>query len=235
MSRHLKRLLAPKFWKIEKKKSKWVVRPSPGPHPLNECIPLLVLVRDILKLVENASEGKKIIKRGEILVDGKVRKDPKFPAGLFDVISIPRIDKNYRVVPTKEGLELVEIDKEEKDKKLCKIVGKNLVKKGKIQLHLHDGKNILVESNEYSTHDSILIELSSLKILEHLKMEKGNLGIVIRGKNRGVVAKIMEVKKGGMLEKSKVVCQKDEKEFVVLKDHFFVVGKEKPLIKVGKI
>ena len=148
MSRHLKRLAAPKFWKMAKKGVKWVVRPSPGPHPLKECIPLLVLVRDILKLVETADEGKKIIKRGEVLVDGKIRKDHKFPVGLFDVISIPKIGKNYRIIPNKDGLGLIEIGEKEKNKKLCKIVGKTLVKGSKIQLNLHDGKNILVEENK---------------------------------------------------------------------------------------
>ncbi|HDJ96711.1 MAG TPA: 30S ribosomal protein S4e, partial [Candidatus Aenigmarchaeota archaeon] len=28
---HLKRLLAPKFWKLPKKVTKWVVTPRPGP------------------------------------------------------------------------------------------------------------------------------------------------------------------------------------------------------------
>ena len=232
MSRHLKRLAAPKFWKIAKKGVKWVVRPSPGPHPLKECIPLLVLVRDILKLVETADEGKKIIKRGEVLVDGKIRKDHKFPVGLFDIISIPKIGKNYRIIPNKDGLGLIEIEEKEKNKKLCKIVGKTLVKGSKIQLNLHDGKNVLVEDSKYSTHDSILVELPSLKILEHLKMEPKNLGIVIKGKNRGMITKIKEIKRGSMLEKWQIVCESNGQEIVVLREHLFVIGKDRPLIKV---
>ncbi|MHA1832356.1 MAG: 30S ribosomal protein S4e, partial [Candidatus Baldrarchaeia archaeon] len=45
--RHLKRLPAPRFWPIHKKEFKWTVRPSPGPHPMNRCLPLLLIVRDI--------------------------------------------------------------------------------------------------------------------------------------------------------------------------------------------
>ena len=73
-----------------------MVRPRPGPHKLNECIPLQILVRDVLKLVDTGSDAKRMIKMGEILVDGKPRKDHKYPAGLMDVVSIPKIKKNYR-------------------------------------------------------------------------------------------------------------------------------------------
>ena len=232
MSKHLKRLSALSFWKIPKKGLKWVVKPAPGPHPLKECIPLLIIVRDILNLANSAKESKKIIKRGEIFVDGKVRKNHKFPVGLFDVISIPRINKDYRVVINRKGLKLIEIEKEEANKKLCKITGKDLVKKGKIQLHLHDGKNILVDNDEYSTHDSLLIELPSLKIIQHIKLKKENLGIVFRGKNKGLIAKVSDIKKGGMLEKWKVILNVNGKRIVTLMDYFFVIGKTKPLIKV---
>ena len=36
-------------------------------------------------------------------VDGRVRTDPKFPLGLFDVLSIPKIKKNYRIMIDVKG------------------------------------------------------------------------------------------------------------------------------------
>jgi len=71
---HLKRLAAPEFWPIPKKKYTWVFSPSPGPHKKEECIPLAIVVRDILKLAETGKEAKRIIKAGEVIVDGKVRR-----------------------------------------------------------------------------------------------------------------------------------------------------------------
>lgn len=233
MSRHLKRLLAPKFWKIARKRAKWVVRPSPGPHPLEGCIPLLVMVRDILKLAENAKEARKMAKKGEILVDGRARRDHKFPVGLFDSISIPKIGKNYRVVPTKKGLELIEIGKREAKKKICKIVGKTMIKGSKVQLNLHDGRNILIEdAKKYSTGDSILIKLPMSKILNHVQMKKGAIGIATGGKNIGEIARIVEIKRGKMREPPKVLCSIGKRKIAVLREHFFVLGEKEPLIKV---
>ena len=42
-------------------------------------------------------------KQANCYVDGRVRKDPKFPLGLMDVFSIPRIKKNYRVLIDVKG------------------------------------------------------------------------------------------------------------------------------------
>ena len=235
MSKHLKRIAAPSFWKISKKAYAWVVRPRAGPHKLEECFPLLIIVRDILKLADNAKEAKKIIKMGEILVDGKVRKDHKFPVGLFDVISIPKMKKFYRIVPARKGLKLIEIDEKESKVKLCKIRNKTIVKNGKVQLNLHDGKNILVDDPTlYKTGDSLLLELPTLKILEHIKLEKGNLGIVIKGKRAGKMGEIEKIVVTRTKDPTRVICKMEGESVEILKEYFFVVGKEKPLIKVSE-
>jgi len=36
--------------------------------------------------------------RGEVLVDGVARHDPGFPVGLFDVVSVPKEGKSFRLV-----------------------------------------------------------------------------------------------------------------------------------------
>jgi len=228
----LKRLLAPEFWKLPKKVKKWVVSPRPGPHPKFYCIPLQILVRDILKLVETGKEARTIIKKGEILVDGKPRKDHAYPVGLFDVISMPRTKQNYRVVPDVKGLALVEIPEKEADKKICKIENKTILKKGKLQLNLHDGRNLLTDNKDYKTGDSILMELTSLKILQHLALEKGNIGIVSEGANVGNIGKIVDIVPGKMKEDVKIVCEIEGKTQEILKDRFVVIGKDKPLITV---
>ena len=232
MVKALKRLLAPEFWKIPKKVKKWVVSPRAGPHPKFYCIPLQILARDILKLVETGKEARTIIKKGEILVDGKPRKDHAYPVGLFDVISTPRTKQNYRVVPDVKGLALVEIPEKEADKKICKIENKTILKKGKLQLNLHDGKNLLTDNKDYKTGDSILIELTSLKILQHLTLEKGNMGIISEGANVGRIGKIVDIVPGKMKEDVKIVCEIEGKTQEILKERFVVIGKDKPLITV---
>src|SRR3990172_7830180 len=99
----LKRLAVPKWWPIEKKTHKFVVSPR-GPHKKLESLPLTVFIRDVLKLAETAKEARTIIKRGEVLVDGKKRRDPKLGVGLLDVIEIPSLKKSWRVAPHKGRL-----------------------------------------------------------------------------------------------------------------------------------
>jgi small subunit ribosomal protein S4e len=229
----LKRLLAPSFWKIAKKEKTWTITPSPGPHKKFESIPLLVVIRDILKIVDLAKEAKKIIKNGEILVDGKVRKDYKYPVGLFDVISIPRINKNYRVSIDKKGLILIEIPEKEAKKKICRIKNKTKYKGGKIQLNLHDGRNILVEKDIYKTGDSIIIEIPESKIIGHLKLEKGVVGIITGGKNKGELAKVKKIVPGKFKTSTRIISEIGGKEMEILKKFFFVIGKEKPMIKIS--
>ena len=79
MSKHLKRLNAPRTLRLHRKEVTWTVRPSPGPHLLEKSIPLGLIVRDYLELVDTLGEAKTVIANGEILVDGIKRKSHKFP------------------------------------------------------------------------------------------------------------------------------------------------------------
>lgn len=241
MKRHLKRLRIPKFWRVPKKHAKWAVKPRAGPHRQFESIPLLVILRNILEITDKGKEAKSIIKMGEVFVDGKYIKDPKYPAGMMDVVSIPKLKMRYRMIPTTRGLELIEIGSAESKKKMCKIRNKTIVGGGKLQLNLHDGRNLLVDtkhakdskgSEKYNTGDSILIELPSQKILDHLKLEKRALALITRGKNIGLLGKIEEIIITRTKEPTKIICNVDGEKLEVIKDYVFVVGKDKPLVKL---
>ena len=219
---------------MPRKKRSWVVRPSPGPHKKFESIPLLIVIRDFLNLTDEGRDARKIIKANEVLVDGKPRKDHKYPVGLFDAIEIPKIGKRYRVVPTSSGLDLIEIPKKEASLKFVRINDKTMVKEGKLQLNLHDGKNLIIEKkgSEYKTGDSLLIELPSQKIVDHLKMDKGMLALIVGGENMGKTVTVNEVIITKSREANKVICEKGKEQFETIKDYVFVVGKTKPLIKI---
>ncbi|OGI15373.1 30S ribosomal protein S4e [Candidatus Micrarchaeota archaeon RBG_16_49_10] len=240
---HLKRILAPKYWKVRKKLIKWTVSPRPGPHGKSECIPLTILARDVLKLVDTGREAKTIVKAGDILVDGRPRKDQKYPVGFMDVVEIPKIKKAYRMMATSKGLELVEIAEKETKVKLCKITNKSLIEKGHVQLNLHDGRNIIIpvkdpkkrKEDVYSTGDSVLIELPSQKIVDHVKMEKGNLVLITGGQNEGVIAKIKDIITTRSREPNKLICEKEKLTFEAIKDYAFVIGSKKPLISFGDV
>ena len=95
----------------------------------------------------------------------------------MDVIEIPEVMKAYRLLPTsRKRLTLNDINVEEKDFKLCKIINKVNVGGGDIQLNLHDGRNIIIriadpkqpEEDVYKTRDVLKIRIPRSEILDHL-------------------------------------------------------------------
>ena len=231
---HLKRIKAPKFWKTPRKQVAWVVAPKPGPHKKLESIPLQVLLRDVLKVTDLGSDARKIIKQREVMVDGKFRKDHGYGVGLFDVVSIPKLSKNYRAVPSATFRSFIEIDDSEAKKKICKVVDKTTVEKGKTQLNLHDGKTILTDDKKFKTGDTVVVEIPKLKIVDHIPLEAGVTGVVTKGTQVGRVGKVKGTKEATSRQGAKVTCEFDDGEQDILKDRFFVVGKDKPSIKIGE-
>ena len=75
MSKHLKRLAAPRTVRLHRKEKKWTIKQSPGPHPLEKSIPLGIIIRDYLKLCDTYREVKRVISSGDIVVDGAERKN----------------------------------------------------------------------------------------------------------------------------------------------------------------
>jgi len=223
---------------MKTKETKYAVRPRPGPHKLNDCIPLQVLVRDVLGLVDVGSDARKMIKMGEIFVDGKPRKDHKYPTGLMDVISIPKTKKNYRINIDYKGPKVIECSDKESNVKLVRINDKTLIREGNVQLNLHDGRNLIIPvknpkkptEDVYETGDSLLIELPSQKILEHFKFEKGNLALITGGQNMGIFVNIKNSIKNRSREPNMAICEKNGKEFESIKNYVFIIGKTKPAI-----
>jgi small subunit ribosomal protein S4e len=227
---HQKRIAAPRSWKIKRKASHWSVDPLPGPHPKDRSMPLLLLVRDMLKLADNSREAKRILNEGNVVVNGKVRKEHKFPIGIFDILSVPQLKAHYMVLLDKKGkLSLIEISEDAASRKLCRVDGRTMIKAGKRQLNLHDGRNILPgeRSEEIKTHDSLLISLPDNEILQHFAYEAGNKAVVIGGKHSAETGEIEEIRKTKSSDPNVVWIKQAERSFETIEDYVFVVGKEK--------
>ncbi|MCK4717796.1 MAG: 30S ribosomal protein S4e [Thermoplasmata archaeon] len=233
MSKHMKRLTAPRSWTIHRKESKWTVKPRPGPHPIDVSISLLMVVRDHLGYADTAREAKRIIGAAEVLVDGKTTRDHKRPVGLMDVVSIPKTKESYRMLFDKKGkLKLVKIDKTHAGWKLVRIENKTTVKGGKIQLNMHDGRNIILEKNTYKTGDVLKIALPSQKIQESYKLDKGHLAMVTGGTHRGEVATISSYQISQTTRQNTVEFKDG---FSTDKNNVFVIGKKTPEIMVPEV
>jgi ribosomal protein S4E len=77
-----------------------------------------------------------------------------------------------------------------------------------------------------------LVELPNLKILDYIEMVVGNLVLITSGQNSGKIGKIVKVLEGKFNVKPKIVCEIENKNVEVLKEHAIVIGREEPLIKV---
>lgn len=228
MSEHLKSYFAPNSWKVKKKYIKFISKPNPGPHRMEMSMPLSVIIRDILGYAKSLREVKFILQNKNVEVDGIRRNDPRFPVGLFDVLSFKETGENFRVILDASGkLELIKIDKQETGLKICKIAGKTAIK-GKVQLNLNDGKNIVTDDPQYKVGDCVLLELSDkAKIKEKISLDKNALIYLTGGKHIGMTGKVVDIIGNRILYKA------DEAVIETLKDVAFPVGKDKPLIKLG--
>ena len=223
----MKRIALPKSVKVsDRKDSVWAVRPGPGPHPKKHCTPLLMLLRDVLKLAKTAREVKRILASRLVQVDGVVRTDPAFPVGLMDVISFPTLEKHYRIVVDWKGrIVPAEVKKDQASQKLVKVIRKHITKGGKFNLAFHDGRNMMGDNN-VRVGDSVLIELPKAKLKKHLKLEKGSRCLVMEGKHVGSIVELKEIEARQAGKPSEAIVKGKEGEFVTVARYLFVVGDE---------
>jgi len=236
----LKRKPAPVFWPIHRKDSLWTVKPSSGSHSLQTCVPLTLVLRDMLGVAQTRKEGKLILSQGKVLVDGKIRKQDNLPVGLMDVISIPDMDKYYRLMPSHKGLVLAPISKEESNIKLVRVEDKHTVSNG-VQIALHDGSVMLVKVADpknpievtYETFDVLKITYPERQITETLKTKEGNLAIITGGKNIGKMGKIVEIEKTEAKKRRQALVMVEDAQgqrYQTILDFVFSIGEAAPMI-----
>ena len=224
---HLKRLNTPKTWDVKRKRIKFIIRPNPGAHSLDDGMPIGVILRDLLGYAKTTREVKRILQENNIIVDGIRRKDPHFSVGFMDTIKFTEIKEAFRVIINKRGkISLLKINEKESSLKPCKIKGKTKLK-AKTQLNLFDGKNILIEKDDYKTGDTLLLSLPKQEIKAHLKLEKGALICLTMGSHIGEVGVVEDI----MANKIKCKTKKGS-VFETLKKYAFVIGKDKPIVTI---
>jgi len=235
--RHLRNIAIPKTWPISRKRYYWIIRPSTNGYKFEYGMPILLWLRDYLKIVKNKKEAKYLLRNGKVLVNNKKIKDLGYNVGLFDVISIKDLNKNYRVVMSNNlKLKLVEISEQEKDLKIIKIIRKNLVKGGKIQITGIDGRNFIIDDKDIKTGDSILFNTKENKIEKIIKMNKGNLIYIFYGAKVSTIGKLENIKifrkPFGHTRFVEYINMDSNKREETIFDYSIVIGEDKPLITV---
>jgi small subunit ribosomal protein S4e len=234
MSDHLKRLRAPDSWHIPKKTNKFITKTAAGPHNAN-AMPVAVWLRDHMGFALSMKEVKQILGQRDVIINGRPCRDPRMGIGIFDIISMPKIGKHYRILRDKKGRhKTIEIDEESAKTRLAKIRGKTTVPGGKVQLNLRYGGNVLAD-NRYKPGDSVVLSLSEegrFSIVDHFPFAVGNMAMVIGGKHSGKIARITRIDTipGSVPNRVFLVDESSSTTFDTIDDYIYMVGRETPAL-----
>jgi len=219
----MKRLAMPRSWPLPRKTSIWVTKAAPGAHTLELCMPVVVVIRDILGKAASTREVRHILHNNLVSIDGRVCKDSRRGVGFMDVLTLG--EENYRCIVDQKGiLRYRKITKKEAETKVCRINGKTTIKGGKTQLHLHDGRNILTDdAGEYNTGDSLVLALPSQKIKEHIRFSDGIKCYLTGGAHVGEFAEVSEY----IVKRSSMPNEVQFANFGTVMSNVFAIGSQK--------
>ena len=221
-SSHMKRLTMPRSWPLPRKSSVWIQKPNPCGHPLDLCMPMGVILRDVLGVAQNRREAKKILHSKLVKVDGAIETDIGRGVGLMDVLTVG--DVSYKcVLDTNGKLRYRTIPAKEASTKICRVMGKTTIKGAKTQVHLHDGRNLLFNENpEYKTGDSLVISLPDQEVKSYHKFEEGSIAYLTGGTHIGELATV----RGQDIKRSSKANEVQFDDFGTISDYVFIISDE---------
>ncbi len=156
-----------------------------------DAVPIVIALRDMLKFATTAREVREMIKQKLLKINGRTVIDLHESIQLFNLLEA---DKQYKLTLAPQGKFVFKELKKPEDR-LAKIVGKRLVTKGKIQLNLHDGTNVLTSDKSISVGGSVYLDEKN-RVKSYVPLEKGRDVFVISGKHQGKIGKITNVDNG---------------------------------------
>ncbi|MEM2956084.1 MAG: hypothetical protein QW041_00705 [Candidatus Pacearchaeota archaeon] len=212
---HIKRKAMEKSWPLPRKGTKYLLKPYPGKKK-EMSIPLGLIIRDVLKIANTRKEVKALLHNNEVKINGKIVTEEKFPLSIFDILSLEKLGKHFRVIFNKNGkIMMEEISEKEANLKICKVTGKKILKGGIQQINCLDGRNFIYK-DKVKINDSIVVDLKENKIIKILPLKQGADVFIIGGKHIGEKGKISEID-----EKIKTII--DGKSFEIQAKNIYVI------------
>ena len=226
---HIKRINAPKRWDILRKEKTFITRPNPGRN-LALAVSLNTALKEMIGKTKTTKESKYLIRYKQALVNGVRRYDDKFPIGFLDVLSLPEEGENYRLIVSGQNtLAFLKITPDDAKLKVSKVANKTSLPSGKFQVNCTDGRNFIMEKKDVdgiSTNDAVVYTIPDQKVKEVLKLEKGNLVYLYKGKHIGQVVKVEDFKE------SNIIFKIGNESFETKRSYAFPGGKDKPVIAI---
>ncbi len=171
-----------------------------------------------------------------IAVDGQIRKDPKFPLGFMDVVTLVKTKTNYRLLYDCKGrFGLTKISPSEAEFKLCRVTKRAMGPKGIPYIVTHDGRTIRFPHPLIQARDTVKVNLASNQIVTYFKFEVGVKVMITGGNNIGRVGSIIRLEEHpGSYE---IIHIRDESglEFSTRVKNVFVIGSKVPEVQLLKV
>jgi len=212
----------------------YATRVSAGPHKRRESIPLTILLRNRLHYAFTRQEAIKIVrdKEGLIKVDNKIRRDPRFPLGIMDVVSIAKTGENFRILfDTKGRYQAHKIDAKEASFKLCSVKRKAMGENKIPYIVTHDGRTIRYPHPDIKKQDTIKLNLETGEVESLIKYENGAQVLIIGGNNIGRVGVLQHIEKHPSSFDIAHVKDANGEHFATRSSNVFVIGEgKKPVI-----
>merc|ERR1712227_1068271 len=143
-------------------------------------------------------ESQKIVRdrQGMIKVDGKIRRDPRFPLGMMDVVTIEKTNENFRILLDTKGRFLPHrIDHKEAGFKLCKVIRKRIGKVKVPHIVTHDGRTIRYPHPDVQINDSVKFDFAKKEIAGIVKFQNNAIVMITGGNNIGRVGHLQSMEK----------------------------------------
>lgn len=234
----MKRVAAPKNWYLGKLKGVYATKPGSGPHKLRQCIPISVLLQQRLKYALNRQECMKICKQKEglIKIDGKVRRNHRFPLGQMDVVTLEKTNEFFRILLDVKGRFYPHrIDAKEASFKLCKVVKKYIGQKKVPFIVTHDGRTFRFPHPDISIGDTLKVNLANMEISSVFKSQNGTTVYLTGGNNIGRIGILQSVEKHPGSFDIAHVKDSQGNTFATRVGNIFVIGDGKnPVISLPK-
>lgn len=200
---HRKRLSAPKHYPIKRKENTYVSTIK-GSRSSENAIPVVLLLRDVLKYADTEKEAKKIVKKGQILRNGEPIKDIKEGVGILDVVEFPKMEETYRGVRKGKYLEFVPVN----DSKVVSKIEDKAVEGEEHVYRLHSGENYR-SGDEYSTGNSLIFDNGTVN---EVALEEGAEVLVVKGKHSGKTGELQNIQERGVNSDTGLVENEEEFE-----------------------
>jgi small subunit ribosomal protein S4e len=224
-SSHLKRIVAPKTWPVLRKTTTFISRPKPSGQRMGLTMPAVVLMRDMLGLVLTSQQARKVLRTQTVTVNGRRIHDTDSAVGFMDILAVG--GKGYRLLINESNtLYLAPVGKDE-DIIIQKVRGKTTLTKGRTQIACTSGRTLIVEKTAAKTNDSIVLD-SKGAMTDHLPLAPGATVLLTGGNHIGKVGKVERI------EGKMIVVAAAGALLETATTHAYVIGKERPLIKLNE-